>query len=441
MVSQLLILVILILINAFFAASEIAYISLNDAKIEKMAKEGNKKAKQIEKMLKTPSRFLATIQVGITLAGFLSSAFASDAFASKLAPILYNLIPVISEDIWKGVSIVIITLILSFFTLIFGELVPKRLAMKYHEKLSFATIGPIRTLSIITAPFVKFLSATTNFISKLFGVTENEEETVTEEEIRMMLDQGEESGTIDEDEKELINNVFELDDIVVSEIMTHRTEIFAVNIDMEMDELLKELEEQEYRYSRIPVYEENIDEIAGIIYVKDILKNMNKPGASIKNMVKQAYFVSQTKPINELFRELQKNKNHMAIVVDEYGGTAGIITMEDILEELVGNIYDEYDQIEEEYKKIDDNTYILEGNMPIYDVNKLLDSKIPEGDYDTLSGYLQEELGRIPKDEETPIIETKEITFKIEKSEDKRILWVKACKNQNIEENTKEEES
>ena len=441
MVSQLLILVILILINAFFAASEIEYISLNDAKIEKMAKEGNKKAKQIEKMLKTPSRFLATIQVGITLAGFLSSAFASDAFASKLAPILYNLIPVISEDIWKGVSIVIITLILSFFTLIFGELVPKRLAMKYHEKLSFATIGPIRTLSIITAPFVKFLSATTNFISKLFGVTENEEETVTEEEIRMMLDQGEESGTIDEDEKELINNVFELDDIVVSEIMTHRTEIFAVNIDMEMDELLKELEEQEYRYSRIPVYEENIDEIAGIIYVKDILKNMNKPDASIKNMVKQAYFVSQTKPINELFRELQKNKNHMAIVVDEYGGTAGIITMEDILEELVGNIYDEYDQIEEEYKKIDDNTYILEGNMPIYDVNKLLDSKIPEGDYDTLSGYLQEELGRIPKDEETPIIETKEITFKIEKSEDKRILWVKACKNQNIEENTKEEES
>lgn len=440
MFSQLLVLVILILINAFFAASEIAYISLNDAKIEKMAKEGNKKAKQIEKMLKTPSRFLATIQVGITLAGFLSSAFASDAFADKLAPILYDLIPAISEDIWRGISIVIITLILSFFTLIFGELVPKRLAMKYHEQLSFATIGPIRTLSIITAPFVKFLSATTNFISKLFGVTENEEETVTEEEIRMMLDQGEESGTIDEDEKELINNVFELDDIIVSEIMTHRTEIFAVSIDMGREELLKELEEQEYRYSRIPVYQETIDEIVGIIYVKDILKNMGKPEITVKDMVKQAYFVSQTKPINELFRELQKNKNHMAIVVDEYGGTAGIITMEDILEELVGNIYDEYDEIEEEYKKIDDNTYILEGNMPIYDVNKLLNSNIPEGDYDTLSGYLQEELGRIPTDEETPIIETKEITFKIEKSEDKRILWVKACKNQNLEEETEEEE-
>ena len=440
MFSEILILLILILINAFFAASEIAFISLNDAKIEKMAKEGNKKAKQIEKMLKTPSQFLATIQVGITLAGFLSSALASDAFADKLAPVLYNLLPVISIEVWRGISIVIITLILSFFTLICGELVPKRLAMKYHEKLSFATIGPIRTLSIITAPFVKFLSATTNFISKLFGVTENEEETVTEEEIKMMLEQGEESGAIDENEKELINNVFELNDIVVTEIMIHRTEIFAVDIDISMEELLKELDKQQYRYSRIPVYEETIDEIKGIIYVKDILKNMNKPKITVKKLVKPAYFVSQTKLIDELFRELQMNKNHMAIVVDEYGGTAGIITMEDILEELVGNIYDEYDKIEEEYKKIDENTYMLEGSMPIYDVNKLLNSKIPEGDYDTLSGFLQEELGRIPKDEETPVIETKEITFKIEKTEDKRILWVKACKNETVDEGEEKEE-
>lgn len=429
MASQILILVILILINAFFAASEIAYISLNDAKIEKMAKEGNKRAKQIERMLKTPSQFLATIQIGITLAGFLSSAFASDAFADELAPILYSLLPILSQEVWRGISIVIITIILSFFTLIFGELVPKRLAMKYHEKLSFATIGPIRMLSIITSPFVKFLSWTTNFISKLFGVTENEEEIVTEEEIKMMLDQGEESGTIDENEKELINNVFELNDIVVSEIMTHRTEIFAVDVDTSLEELIKQLDEEEYKYSRIPVYKGTIDEIVGVIYVKDILKNINNPQMTVKKMLKQTYFVSQTKLINELFRELQKNKNHLAIVIDEYGGTAGIITMEDILEELVGNIYDEYDEIEEEYKKIDDNTYILEGNMPIYDVNKLLGSKIPEGDYDTLSGYLQEELGRIPQDEETPLIETKEITFKIEKSEDKRILWVKACKN------------
>ena len=191
MISQLIVLAILILLNAYFAATEIAFISLNDAKVGKLAKEGNKKAKQIEKMLKNPSKFLATIQIGITLAGFLSSAFASDAFADKLAPVLNQAIPMISTDIWRGISIVIITIILSFFTLVFGELVPKRLAMKHYEKISFNTIGVIKTISVITAPFVKLLTASTNLVSKLFGVGENEEEIVTEEEIRMMVDQGE----------------------------------------------------------------------------------------------------------------------------------------------------------------------------------------------------------------------------------------------------------
>ena len=201
MLSQLVVLVILIALNAYFAASEIAFISLNDAKIEKQAKEGNKKAKQIEKMLKTPSKFLATIQIGITLAGFLSSAFASETFADMLAPALYNVFPIISQGAWKSISIIVITIILSFFTLVFGELVPKRLAMKHYEKISFATIGVIRAISIITAPFVKLLTVVTNGISKIFGVGENEEETVTEEEIKMLVDQGEEKGTIKEEER------------------------------------------------------------------------------------------------------------------------------------------------------------------------------------------------------------------------------------------------
>ena len=429
MLSQIIILIILIALNAFFAASEIAYISLNDAKIEKQAKEGNKKAKQIQKMLKTPSKFLATIQIGITLAGFLSSAFASDTFADILAPALNNLIPAISIGVWKSISIIIITIILSFFTLVFGELVPKRLAMKNYEKISFATIGIIRGISIVTAPFVKLLTWVTNGISKLFGVSENEEETVTEEEIKMMIDQGEEKGTIKEEEKELINNVFELNDITVSEIMTHRKDIFAVDINISKEELIEELSQEEYRYSRIPVYDETIDEIKGIIYVKDILKNINKKSFKVKNIVKEAYFVSQNRLINEVFKELQKNKKQLAIILDEYGGTAGMITMEDILEELVGDIYDEYDKEELEYEKIDENTYILSGSMTIYDVNKLLDAKIPDGDYDTISGFLQEKLGRIPEDEETPIIDTEKVTYKIEESEDKRILKVKACKN------------
>ena len=429
MITQILILVILIGLNAFFAASEIAFISLNDAKIEKQAKEGHKKAKQIEKMLENPSKFLATIQIGITLAGFLSSAFASDAFAYRLAPALNDLIP-IGVGVWQNISIVIITILLSFFTLIFGELVPKRLAMKNYEKIAFGTIGIIKAISIITAPFVKFLTATTNAISKIFGVTENEEEIVTEEEIKMMVDQGEEKGTIEEDEKEYINNVFEFNDITASEIMTHRKDIFAVDINTSPGELLEEIIKDDCKHSRIPVYDETIDEIKGILYVKDIIKNINKKTFKIKNIVKEAYFVSQNKLINELFKELQKNKKQIAIIVDEYGGTSGLITMEDILEEIVGDIYDEYDEIEEEYEKIDDKTYIISGSMPIYDVNKLLEAHIPEGDYDTVSGYLQEELGRIPTEEEIPVIETKELTFKIEEYEDKRILKVKICKNE-----------
>lgn len=429
MLSQLIILAVLIFLNAFFAASEIAFISLNDTKIEKQAKEGNKKAKQIEKMLKTPSKFLATIQIGITLAGFLSSAFASDTFAEKLAPILFQCMPFFSLGVWKSISIIIITIILSFFTLVFGELVPKRLAMKNYEKIAFGTIGIIRAISIITSPFVKFLTLVTNSISKLFGVGENEEESVTEEEIKMMVDQGEEKGTIKEEEKELINNVFEFNDITVSEIMKHRKDIFAVDINISNDELMEELSKEEYRYSRIPVYDETIDEIKGILYIKDVLKNIGKKNFKVKNVVKDAYFVSQTRLINEVFKELQKNKMQIAIIIDEYAGTAGLITMEDILEELVGDIYDEYDKEEKEFEKIDENTYIIVGSMPIYDVNKLLNANIPEGDYDTLSGFLQEKLGRIPEEEEKPIIETKEVTYKIEKYEDKRILKVKACKN------------
>ena len=427
MISQLLILLILILLNAYFAASEIAFISLNDAKIEKQAKEGNKKAKQIEKMLKNPSKFLATIQIGITLAGFLSSAFASDAFANILAPMLNNIFPMISVEIFKGISIVIITIILSFFTLVFGELVPKRMAMKYYEKIAYGTIGVIRVISIITAPFVKILTTVTNFVSKIFGVSENEEEIVTEEEIKMMIDEGEEKGTIQEDEKEMIHNIFEFNDITVSEVMTHRTDVYAIDINSDIDDILKEL--GEYKYSRIPVYDEEIDDIKGILFIKDLLKYVNsKKNVKIKNIMREAYFVSENKPINELFKDLQKNKMQMAIVIDEYGGTAGVVTMEDLLEEIVGNIFDEYDEVENEYEKIDDNTFLLSGSISISELKKIMQVDIKEGDYDTLSGYLLELLGRVPKDDEKPTIETDKVVYKIEEYEEKRILWVKACK-------------
>lgn len=428
MFSQLIVLAILILLNAYFAATEIAYISLNDAKINKQAKEGNKKAIQIENMLKNPSKFLATIQIGITLAGFLSSAFASDAFADNLAPVLNNWFPFISFDIWKGISIIIITIILSFFTLVFGELVPKRLAMKYYEKISYATIGVIRIISIFTSPFVKLLTVSTNMISKIFGVSEEEEEIVTEEEIKMMIDEGEEKGTIEQEEKELLNNVFAFNDIIVSEVMTPRTDIFAIEINDNLDKLLDEIDE--YKYSRIPVYEESIDNIEGILFIKDILKIIKEgKTVNIRDIMREPYFVPESKEIDELFRELQKSKQQMAIVIDEYGGTAGLVTMEDIIEELMGNIFDEYDDEEIDYKKIDENTYMLSGSSTLYDIKKIFDVEIPEGDYETLSGYLLEKLGRIPEDNEQPVVEDEKLTYKIEEYEDKRIKYVKVCKN------------
>ena len=434
--SQIIVLAILILINAFFAATEIAFISLNDAKIEKQAKEGNKKAKQIKKMLREPSKFLATIQIGITLAGFLSSAFAADAFADDLAPMLQNLIP-LGLAAWRNISIILITIILSYFSLIFGELVPKRLAMRNSEKIAFGTIGIIRTISIITAPFVKLLTASTNGVSKLFGISGTDEETVTEEEIRMMVDVGEEKGSIKEEERELINNVFEFNDKVVSEIMIHRKDIYAIDINSDIDNILKELDE--YKYSRIPVYEENIDNIVGMLFIKDLLANVNKKEkVKIAKIIREPYFVSENKPIDELFRDLQKNKHQLAIVLDEYGGTAGLVTMEDIIEELVGNIFDEYDEEEKEFEKIDDNTFLISGSVSIHDLRKILGVEIPEGEYDTLSGYLIELLGRIPSDDEKPVIETKRVTYKIEDYEEKRILWVKACRN-NVEEDNDDE--
>lgn len=439
--GRLILLVVLILLNAFFAATEIAFVSLNDAKIDMQAKDGNKKAKKIKKMLENPSKFLATIQIGITFAGFLSSAFASETFASQLAPVLYSWIPALNLATWNTISIILITMILSYFTLIFGELVPKRLAMKYYEKIAFGTISVIRFISVITAPFVKLLTVSTNFVSKIFGVGEKNEETVTEEEIRMMVDVGEEKGTIDEKEKEMINNVFEFDDRVVSEIMIPRTKIYALDMNLSIAQVIEEItDDPDFRYSRIPIYDETIDDIKGIVYIKDILLSTKNKNVKVKNLVKEAYFVPETKQINELFDELRKNRKQIAIVVDEYGGTAGIVTMEDILEEIVGEIYDEYDVVQKKYEKLDDTTYRLSGSLSIADVEKILDVEIEEGDYDTLSGYLIENLGRIPAENERPVVETKYVTYKVEKVKDLMVTKVKACKNEIVEEDEEEKE-
>ena len=433
--GRIILLIVLILVNAYFAAAEIAFISLNDAKIDLMSKDGNKKAKKIKKMLENPSSFLATIQIGITLAGFLSSAFAAETFASELSPVLYDLVPALSIETWHNIAIVLITIILSYFTLVFGELVPKRLAMKYYEKIAFGTIGVIRLIAIVTAPFVKFLTFSTSIVSKIFGVSANEEESVTEEEIRMMVDVGEEKGTIDKEASEMINNVFEFNDKVVSEIMVPRNDVYAIDMNLSVSKVIDMIsEDPEFRYSRIPVYDENIDEIKGIVYIKDILLSDKNKSIKIKNFVKEAYYVPETMSVNKLFEGLRKNRKQIAVVVDEYGGTAGIVTMEDVLEEIVGEIYDEYDLVEKSYEQIDENTYMLNGGMSISDVEKVLNIDIPDGDYDTISGYLIEELGRIPDEKEKPVIETEKAVYKVEKVEDRRIIKIKACKVEEIKE-------
>ena len=427
MLFNIVILVILIGINAFFASSEIAFISLNDAKIEKQAKAGDKKAKSIQNMLKDPSKFLATIQIGVTLAGFLSSAFAADTFAEVLSPKLYNLMPFIQEQTWRAISIILITLILSYFTLVFGELVPKRLAMKYTEKIAFSSVGIIKAISIVASPFVKLLTLSTNAISKIFKITENEEEVVTEEEIRMMIDVGEEKGVIGVAAKEMLNNVFEFNDKIVSEIMVPRTEVFALDKELTIKEVIDILSE-DTRYSRVPVYEETIDNIVGIVYIKDILLSKKDENRKIKELMKKAYYVPETITVDQLFEEMRKNKKQISIVIEEHGGTSGIVTMEDILEEIVGEIYDEYDTSENKVVELDSNTYLIDGSLAIYDLEKIFDIEIPEGDYDTISGYLIDLLGRIPKPKENIIIETEQLDFKVEKVKNKKIVQVKVCK-------------
>ncbi|MDD4169956.1 MAG: hemolysin family protein [Desulfotomaculaceae bacterium] len=433
MLTEILFLIALIALNAFFAASEIALISLNDNKIKLLAEEGHKKAKLLRKLLSEPSRFLATIQIGITLAGFLASAFAAESFSGRLVELIKLMeVPIPISDYWlKNVSVVLITIVLSYFTLVLGELVPKRLAMKKAEPISMLVVGPLNFLSAVTSPFVKLLTISTNSLIRLFGVDPNEEdERITEEEIRMMVDVGEEKGTIHETEKEMINNVFEFDDKTVSEIMTPRTDIVALPVGASLSEVTAFINRE--KYSRIPVYEDNIDNIIGVMHSKYLFryltKNSNKESFNLRNVIRKPYFVPASKRTDELFKELQQNKTHLSVIIDEYGGTAGIVTLEDLIEEIVGNIFDEDEEIEKDIEKMDENTFIVNGATSLDTVEDYLDVDLPTEDYVTLSGFLIGQLGRIPGKEDNPVVEFGGLVFKVEEVDEKRISRVKVCR-------------
>ena len=419
------ILIVLILVNAFFAMSEMAIVSLNDNMIDKLAEDGHKKAKKIKKLTENPSNFLSTIQIGVTLAGFLTSASASTTFAEMLTNAVLSINPALEkfDDVISGVSVVVITIIMSYFSLVLGELAPKRMAMQKPETIAYKVVGALLVVKKVCSPFVKVLSLSTNGVVRLLGFDPNaNEEVVTEEEIRMMVDVGQEKGVIEDHQKEMINNIFEFDDIDVTEIMTHRTDMVAVEDTDTLEEVVRLSIEN--GYSRIPVFHEDQDNIVGIIYIKDLLKYVSKAlpkTQSPTDVMRPAHYVPFSKNCGELFTEMTDKRVQMAVVVDEYGGTAGIVTMEDLVEAIMGNIRDEYDDEEEEIVEESENIFTVDGIAYIEEVNELVGDIIPEGDYDTLGGFIISQLGFLPKDGDMNEVVFENIKFTILNVEERRI--------------------
>ena len=399
---QLLIQAVLILINAFFAMSEIALLGLSPSKLRKLEEEGDRKAPRLLKLLEEPSAFLSTIQVGITLAGFLGSAFAADSFSEMLVNWICNdlgfsMLPIAVVD---TLSVIIITIVLSYFTLVFGELVPKRIAMQKPLEAARFTCGVISGIAVVMRPVVRFLSFSTNAVLRLMRLkTESEEETVNKDEIRMMVDLGEEKGTIDSGEGEWIDNVFEFSETTVREVMTHVSELVAVPESSSTEEVLAVIRQS--GRSRIPVYGKNVDDVIGILYVREfLLEQQSDSPRHYSELLRAPYFVPETLKAVTLFRDMQQRKTHIAVVIDEYGQTGGIVTMEDLLEEIVGSIYDESDAEEEaEVTQLEENLWRARGSAELWQLSEMLDMEFPDDvEFDTLNGLVFSCLSNIPKD-------------------------------------------
>lgn len=446
-IVKLVILLALILVNAFFAMSELAIISLNDNKIDKMAEDGNKKAKKIVKLTENSSKFLSTIQIGVTLAGFLTSASASTTFASMITDalrgtVVYN---ALGEGLINGIAVVIVTIIMSYFSLVLGELVPKKIAMQVPEKISFKIVDILLLFSKLFAPLVKILSVSTNAVVRLLGFNPHaDEETVTEEEIRMMVDVGGEKGVIEDVQKEMINNIFEFDDLDAGDIMTHRTDMVAVEVGDDLSEVVDTAVSE--GYSRIPVYEDDQDNIIGIVYVKDLLAYVGKkmPAKSLRDIMRTPMYVPESKICGDLFKEMTEKRTQMAVVVDEYGGTAGIVTLEDIVEAIVGNIQDEYDNEDEEISKINETTFTIDGMTNLEEVAELTGTELPEGSYDTVAGFIIKELGLLPEEGKTYEVNYKNLKLTVLSVDERRIDKVRVeilPSTENENEKTKKEKN
>lgn len=423
LILQFIIIIVLTGINAFFSSAEMAIVSINRNKLKILVEEGNKKAIMLENLMKEPSKFLSTIQVGITLASFFASASAATGLSQYLSIYLGKLkIPYSSH-----ISMILITFLLSYITLVFGELIPKRIALRSSEKTALASVGIIVMVSKIFSPFVKFLTFSTNVILTVLKMKEdNIEEKVSKEELRSLVEVGREHGIINEVEKEMIENIIEFDEKVAREIMIPRTKVFLIDKNISVDELFEKKEVEVY--SRIPVYEDEADNIVGILFMKDLMIEAYRKGfqnVKLTEIMQEAYFVPETKNVNELFNEMQAEKKHIAILIDEYGGFSGIVTLEDLIEEVMGNIADEFDADDSSIKKLAINKYLINGELSLNDLNDYFHIELESKHYDTLSGLLIEHMGYIPEDDEDiePII-IDGISFKPKRVKDKKIEWV-----------------
>ena len=424
---KLIVLVILILINAFFAAAEIAVISLSETKLKKQAEEGDKKAVRLLRLTQAPDHFLSAIQIAITLAGFLSSAFAADSFSDPLVDWLVREkgVTALPAATLNNIVVVLITIVLSYFSLVLGELVPKRIAMKKTEGVARFTVGAVSAMAVVFRPVIWLLSKSTNGVLRLLRIDPNaDREDVSEDEIRMMVDLGEERGAIEASEKELIENIFEFNNTTAEDVMIHRTDMVLLWAEDGRDEVLRAITES--GRSRFPVYEEDADDIVGILNTRDWLLNAQQERPRpLRELLRPAYFVPESVRTDILFRDMQSKKVHMAIVVDEYGGTSGLVTMEDLLEEIVGNIYDEFDPLEEkDVEQVEPGLWRVSGACGLERLAEALDMEFPEDEEsDTLGGLVFAQLSVIPEDGSQLEVDACGLHIRVLNFTDRRVEW------------------
>lgn len=425
---------IMIALNAIFACAEIAVLSVNDAKIAQLKEHGDKRAARLEKLTTDSSRFLATIQVAITLAGFLGSAFAASNFAVYINPLFERC--GLSESSANTISVIIITILLSYITLVLGELVPKRIAMKKSEAIALALSGLLRFVAAITAPIVWLLSVSTNGVLRLIGIDPKEaEEGASEDDIKLMVDESTRMGIIDNDEKEIIHNLFEFDDLPVGEFATHRTDVALLWEDDSAEAWEKTIIEN--RFSYYPVCGETVDEVKGVLCAKDYfaLNDRKNKNLIMQKAVRSAHFVPESIKADVLFKQMKKIRNHFAVVLDEYGGFAGIVTMTDLLSQIMGDFDDDPDEddAKPDIEKLSENTWFVRGSVMLDELEEALGISLPVDEYDTLGGYAFGLYGAIPEDGTTFTLETEELIIKGEKIDNHRLEWARVTKKQTEE--------